>query len=97
MARSILVFEDAPDGLINFKVTHVDGFSTDSNAHKLSIQTVKWLDEQAQWKSNVKVDTEPTDALQNGHDNGASNIDAIRRMASAGEPLIDITKDRSNG
>lgn len=70
MARAILVFEDAPDGLINMKVTHVDSFDKQSNAHKMSIQTVKWLDEQAQRKSSVKVDTAPTDALQNGHGNG---------------------------
>lgn len=88
MSRALLVFEDATDGLINFKVTHIDGFDKTSHAHALSIRTVKWLDELSVTRTDVKVNTLPTDDIQNGHGKSAENIEEIRRMASAGKPLI---------
>lgn len=39
--------EDAEKGEVAMRIVHTNGFEPNSNAHKLSIQIVKWLDEQA--------------------------------------------------
>lgn len=39
--------EDAENGEVAMQVVHTNGFEPHSNAHKLSMQIVKWLDEQA--------------------------------------------------
>jgi hypothetical protein len=59
MSRAVIAIEDAPNGRVGLKVTHVDGFSPNSNAHKLSVQIVKWLDEQCAEKEVVTAEEEP--------------------------------------
>jgi hypothetical protein len=68
MSRVLLEFGDAPDGAIRFDVKHLDGFDATSPAHKLSVQVIKWLDEQAVKRTIAApvIDTAPTDELQNG-------------------------------
>jgi hypothetical protein len=51
MSRTIIAFSDAPNGQVDFKITHVDGFNPSSNAHKLSMQVCKFLDEQCAEKT----------------------------------------------
>ena len=46
MSKVILAFEDDPRGKVNMLITHVDGFNTASNAHRLSSIVKKFLDEQ---------------------------------------------------
>jgi hypothetical protein len=45
--------EDADTGEIYMQVVHRDGFNAESPAHKLAIQIVKWLDEQATSKKDL--------------------------------------------
>jgi hypothetical protein len=45
--------EDASTGEIHMQVVHRDGFNAESPAHKLAIQIVKWLDEQATSKKDL--------------------------------------------
>jgi len=53
MPHCSINLEDAEDGQINMQVVHTGGFTKDSAAHKLSIQIIKWLDEQADTKQEV--------------------------------------------
>lgn len=53
MSRAILAITDEPDQKVGVKVTHVDGWNPDSNAHKLSSQIVKFLDEQCVTKEKI--------------------------------------------
>lgn len=45
--------EDTDTGDIAMKIVHTGGFRKDSPAHKLSIQILKWLDEQAASKKDL--------------------------------------------
>jgi hypothetical protein len=45
--------EDTETGEIAMKVQHAEGFNPRSPAHKLAIQIVKWLDEQATSKKDL--------------------------------------------
>lgn len=47
MSHCSINIEDADSGEIALRVVHTEGFNSESSAHKLSIQIVKWLDEQA--------------------------------------------------
>lgn len=55
MSHCSLNFEDSPDGLIDFQAIHTGGFNKDSPAHQLSIQVIKFLDEQAELKKNEQA------------------------------------------
>ena len=65
MAHVHLHFEDK-DGKIFFRADYEGNWQSDSPAHKLANQVIKFLDAQAIEKINLAVDTEPTDAIQNG-------------------------------
>jgi len=45
--------EDLENGEIALQVVHTNGYSEKSNAHKLSVQIIKWLDEQAESKKEI--------------------------------------------
>lgn len=45
--------EDTENGEIALKVHHAEGFNPRSPAHKLAIQIVKWLDNQATSKKDL--------------------------------------------
>ena len=47
--------EDTDNGEIAMKVHHAEGFNPRSPAHKLAIQIVKWLDEQATSKKDLAL------------------------------------------
>ena len=53
MAHCSINLEDAEDGGIAMQVVHTGGFTKNSPAHQLSIQIIKWLDEQAATKQEV--------------------------------------------
>lgn len=56
MSHCSINLEDAPDGLIDIRVVHTGGYDPHSNAHRLSLQIIKWLDEQAESKQEVTRD-----------------------------------------
>ncbi len=64
MARVSLHFEDAPDGLTDFRSDFKGGWNPDSPAHKLACTVISFLDKEAKEKQNLKVTT--TDEIQNG-------------------------------
>lgn len=45
--------EDTENGEIAMRIQHAEGFNPRSPAHKLAIQIVKWLDEQATSKKDL--------------------------------------------
>lgn len=47
MAHCSINIADTDEGQIALRVVYTEGFNPESSAHKLSIQIVKWLDEQA--------------------------------------------------
>ena len=66
MSRAVIALADGPDGKVELKVTHVDGYTPTSNAHRLSTQIVKFLDEQCTAKEVVVAEEEP-EALRAFH------------------------------
>lgn len=54
--RAELYIEDTEDGSIAFRSNFLTGFSNTSPAHKLAVQVIKWLDEQAAQKTIIEVE-----------------------------------------
>lgn len=95
MRHATMYFEDTADGMIDFRIDwHHDNVDLTSEAHKTALMVYNFLDREAAKKlSKPTVDPTLTDAMQNGHGNSAEsaeNLEAIRRMASSGEPLIHV-------
>ena len=63
MARVTLFFEDAPDGLIDFRADHVHGYDHTSKAHQLAGQVIQFLEREATQKTIRPDDHEPVVVL----------------------------------
>jgi hypothetical protein len=53
MARVKLLFEDTPDGLVEFRADYSGGFEATSHAHLMANQVIKFLDEHASKKLEI--------------------------------------------
>jgi hypothetical protein len=56
MSHVSINLEDSLNGEVALQVVHTDGFDATSNAHKLSMQIVKWLDDQAATRRPMPID-----------------------------------------
>lgn len=68
MPHATMYFEDAPDGLIDFRIDwHQSNVDPQSEAHKTALMVWNFLDKEAAKKmAKPLTDNEPTDRIQNG-------------------------------
>jgi hypothetical protein len=66
--HATMYFEDDPvSGLIDFRCDFFGPIDKTSHSHNIACQLITHMNRLADEQKNVKVDTAPTDEIQNGH------------------------------
>jgi hypothetical protein len=86
--HATMYFEDDPEtGMIDFRCDFFGPIDPTSHSHNIAGQVISWLNERAEEQKNIQTEKGPILDSENTAES-AENIEEIRRMASAGEPLI---------